>query len=254
MSIKFDEAWMLATVLLWVRLGALFFMSPFVSAAKVPAVVVMVFTLVLAGLFTLAFELRAAQSVDQMVPLALAVLSELLTGALMGFALQCAFAAFSMGGQLLDLQMGFGMGSIFDPVTRANTPVLGTVFALFAVAFFFAVDGHHAFVRGIAYSIRAVPPGTAGWGASLADLMRPVGAMFTTAVAVIAPVLFMLLLVEIVLMMVSRVLPQMNVFFVGIPAKILIGLALLAATSAWVGPVMVRAYAGIFRFWEAVLR
>ena len=88
----------------------------------------------------------------------------------------------------------------------------------------------------------------------MADLMRPVGAMFTTAIAVIAPVLFMLLLVELVLMMVSRVLPQMNVFFVGIPAKILIGLALLAATSAWVGPVMVRAYAGIFRFWEVVLR
>jgi flagellar biosynthetic protein FliR len=150
--------------------------------------------------------------------------------------------------------MGFGMGSVFDPVTRAHTPVLGTLFSLFAVAFFFAVDGHHAFVRGIAYSIRSIPPGTAGWGATLTDLMRPVGAMFTTAIAVIAPVLFMLLLVELVLMMVSRVLPQMNVFFVGIPAKILIGLALLATTSAWVGPVMVRAYAAIFRFWEVVLR
>ena len=83
MSIKFDEAWMLATVLLWVRLGALFFMSPFVSAARMPAVVVVVFTLVLAGMFTLAFEVRAAQSLAQMGPLALAVLSELLTGALM---------------------------------------------------------------------------------------------------------------------------------------------------------------------------
>lgn len=254
MSLKFDEAWMLATVLLWVRLGALFFMSPFVSAAKVPAVVVVLFTLALSGLFTMAFQVRAPQAMGDVVQFALAVATELFTGALMGLALQCAFAAFAMAGQVLDVQMGFGMGSIFDPVTRSNTPVLGSVLALFGVAFFFAVDGHHAFMRGIAFSVTAVPPGTLGVSLSLGDLMRPVGAMFTTAIAVIAPALFVLLLVELVLMMTSRVLPQMNVFFVGVPAKILIGLVVLATTSVYVGPVMAKAYSGIFRFWDGVLR
>lgn len=254
MSLKFDEAWMLATVLLWVRLGALFFMSPFVSAAKVPATVVVVFTLALSGLFTMAFQTRATQPLGDVVQLALAVAAELITGALMGFALQCAFAAFAMAGQVLDVQMGFGMGSIFDPVTRSNTPVLGSVLALFGVAFFFAVDGHHAFMRGIAFSVTAVPPGALGLSISLADLMRPVGAMFTSAIAVIAPTLFMLLLVELVLMMTSRVLPQMNIFFVAIPAKILVGFVALAITSVFVGPVMAKAYAGIFRFWDGVLR
>src|SRR5688572_13299735 len=133
MSLKFDEAWMLATVLLWVRLGAVFFMSPFVSAAKVPATVVVLLTFVLAGLFTSVFQVRAAQAPGNVVQLSLAMAAEVLTGALMGFALQCAFAAFAMAGQVLDVQMGFGMGSIFDPVTRSNTPVLGTVMALFAV-------------------------------------------------------------------------------------------------------------------------
>lgn len=245
---------MLATVLLWVRLGALFFMSPFVSAAKVPATVVVVFTFALSGLFTLSFQTRATQPLGDVVQLALAVAAEVFTGALMGFALQCAFAAFAMAGQVLDVQMGFGIGAIFDPVTRANTPVLGSALALFAVAFFFALDGHHAFMRGIAFSVTAVPPGSLGLSVSLADVMRPVGAMFTTAIAVTAPALFMLLLVELVLMMTSRVLPQMNVFFVAIPAKILVGFVALALTTAFVGPVMGRAYGGIFRFWDAVLR
>lgn len=254
MSLKFDEAWMLATVLLWVRLGALFFMSPFVSAAKMPTTAVVLLTLALSGIFTMAFQVRATQPLGDVVQLALAVAAELLTGALMGFALQCAFAAFAMAGQVLDVQMGFGMGSIFDPVTRSNTPVLGSLLALYGVAFFFAVDGHHAFMRGIAFSVTAVPPGELGVSISLADLMRPVGAMFTAAVAVIAPALFVLLMVELVLMMTSRALPQMNVFFVGIPAKILIGLVVLAITSVYVGPVMAKTYAGIFRFWDLVLR
>jgi flagellar biosynthetic protein FliR len=254
MSLQFDEAWMLATVLVWVRLGALFFMSPIVSAAKVPATVVVLITLMLSALLTSTFHVRAAQPVGDAVSLSMAVPAELVTGALMGFAMQCAFAAFSMAGQVLDLQMGFGIGSIFDPVTRSNTPVLGTVLALFAVAFFFAMDGHHAFLRGIAFSVTSIPPGGGVSVGSLGDLMRVVGGMFTSAVAVIAPTLFMLLLVEMVLMMTSRVLPQMNIFFVAVPAKILIGLSVLAATSMFIGPVMARAYAGIFRFWDTVLR
>jgi flagellar biosynthesis protein FliR len=254
MTLHFDEAWMSATVLLWVRLGVLFFMSPFVSAARVPAAVVVLLTLVLAALLTSSFQTRAPHAFTDAVRLALAVGSEVLIGALMGFALQCAFAGFTMAGQLIDLQMGFGIGAVFDPVTRSNTPVLGSALALFSVAFFFGVDGHHAFVRGIAFSINAVPPGAVGFGASASDVMRVVGAMFTSAVLVVAPALFLLFLVDLVLMVSSRVLPQMNVYFVAIPAKILIGLSTLAATSVFIGPVMARAYAGVFRFWDGVLR
>jgi flagellar biosynthetic protein FliR len=253
MSLRFDEAWMIATVLLWVRLGVLFFVSPIVSAARVPATVAVLFTLALSGLLAMTFQSHAVPSPGGL-GFAVAVFGEVFVGALLGFALQCAFAAFSMAGQLLDVQMGFGMGAIFDPVTRSNTPVLGSLLSLFAVALFFAVDGHHAFVRGIAFSVTSLPPGSAPRGASLTDVLRPVGAMFTSAVAVIGPVLFLLLLVELVTMIASRVLPQMNVFFVAIPAKILLGLAALATSSAFIGPVMARAYVEIFRFWDGALR
>ena len=245
---------MLATVLIWVRVGVLLFLSPFVSAAKVPATVIVLLGLALAGLLAASLQVRAPQSVSAPGSFALAVLAEALMGAMMGFALQCAFAAFSMAGQVLDLQMGFGVGTLYDPVTRANTPVLGSALAMFAVMYFFAIDGHQAFVRGIAFSLSAVPPGTQGTQTGLADLMRPVAAIFTTGLAVIAPTLFILLLLEVVLMMTSRVLPQMNVFFVAASAKILVGLVVLAITSAYVGPVMSRAYSGVFRFWDGVLR
>jgi flagellar biosynthetic protein FliR len=244
-----------ATVLLWARLGALFLLSPIVSAIKAPPVFFVLFTFVLAGLLAAAFGLRPAQQpVDQVLPFALSLCAEVLTGAVLGFAVQCAFSAFNIAGQLLDVQMGFGIGAIFNPVTGTNSPVVGTVLSLFAVAFFFAVDGQDALVRGIAFSVQSVPPGRWWFLSSVDDMLRPFGAMFTTAIAVIAPALFVLLLVEVGAMIASRALPQMNVFFVAIPAKILIGLVMLALSAPFIAPTMGRAYAGIFRFWDGVLR
>jgi flagellar biosynthetic protein FliR len=254
MTLAFNEAWMLSAVLLWVRLGTLFFMSPLVSAMKAPATFVMLFTLVLSGLLAGAMPVQVGVALGNPIGLALAVLAEVITGALMGFAVQCGFAAFSMAGNLIDLQMGLGMGSVFNPVTRTNSPVMGSILALFSVAFFFAADGHHALMRGIAFSVSAVPPGTLWFVSSPAVVLRPFGAMFTTAIAVIAPALFLLMLVELVLMVAARVLPQMSVFFVAMPAKILIGLAALAMTASFIGPVMGASYVEIFRFWDGVLR
>jgi flagellar biosynthesis protein FliR len=89
---------------------------------------------------------------------------------------------------------------------------------------------------------------------SALDVVRPFGALFTTGVLIAAPVLFALLLAEVALGVLSRVLPQMNVFFVGIPAKILLGLGALALLMPAIGPAMARSFAGVFEFWDAVLR
>jgi flagellar biosynthesis protein FliR len=253
LPLQFDPTWMLTTMLVWVRLGALFAFSPLVTAAKVPVTFLVLLTLCFAGLITSALSLRTTISLEP-GSFALAVLTEMALGALLGFALHCAFAAFALAGHLLDVQMGFGIGSIYDPVTQANTPVIGSTLALFGVALFFAVNGHHMMLRGITFSLSAVPPG-GGWAAvSAMTLLRPVGAMFTAGVSVVAPVLLVLLLTEVALGITSRVLPQINVFFVGIPAKILVGLTTLALVAPAIGPAMTQAYAGIFRFWSEVLR
>jgi flagellar biosynthesis protein FliR len=109
-------------------------------------------------------------------------------------------------------------------------------------------------VRGIAFSVSSLPPGSVVPALSPAALLRPFGAMFSAGVSVIAPVLFVLLLTELALGLISRVLPQMNVFFVGIPAKILVGLSVLALTATGIGQTMTATYASIFRFWDEVLR
>jgi len=252
-SLHIDEAWMVVTLMLWVRLAALLVLSPLVTAAKMPATVVVLLTLVLAGLMSAGQGLRFERPMT--VPdLALGALAELGIGALMGFALRCAFAAFSLAGRVLDVQMGFGIGAVFDPVSQSGAPVLGSALGLLAMALFFAVDGHHALVRGVAFSASVLPPGQAWVALTPAALLRPFGAIFSVGVSIVAPAIFVLLLTDLVLGVVSRVLPQMNVFFVGIPVKILVGLGVLALTASGIGPAMSGTYAGIFRFWDEVLR
>jgi flagellar biosynthetic protein FliR len=82
--------------------------------------------------------------------------------------------------------------------------------------------------------------------------VKQFGAMFVLSVTLAAPVMLCLLVVEAGLAVVSRNLPQMNVFVVAIPVKIFAGLAMLAASVAYVGPVAAKAFASIFRFWEAL--
>jgi flagellar biosynthetic protein FliR len=183
----------------------------------------------------------------------LAALAELVTGLTLAFGVFAAFGAFSVAGKILDVQSGFGLGNVYDPVTRAGAPLFATLLNLAAVAVFFGMDAHHALLRGMAFSLREVAPGSGFHELDAEAVIRQFGLMFSLGVALIIPVMLCLLLAETGLAVVSRVLPQMNVFVVGVPVKIVVGLAVFALTMGTLQPVMARVYASIFIYWEQVL-
>jgi flagellar biosynthetic protein FliR len=250
-----DQAWVTASALLWVRLGVLFFMTPVLSGFSGPPSVLVLLSLGLSGLLCAAMPHHAAAPVpSDLGRFVVAAVLEAGLGALLAFGVHAAFAAFGLAGQILDLQIGFGAGQVFDPVTRRDTPIIGAIMSSFAAVAFFAVDGHHAFLRGIAFSAQQMPPGAIDLRVAPAAVVRQFGAMFSLAVAMAAPVMFTLLLIEAALAVLSRVLPQMNVYFVGLPLKLLVGLLTLSFSATTLAPVMRRAFASIFQFWDEVLR
>jgi flagellar biosynthetic protein FliR len=250
-----DQAWVTASALLWVRLGVLFFMTPVLSGFSGPPSVLVLLSLGLSGLLCAAMpHAAAAPAPSDLGHFVVAAILEAGLGALLAFGVHAAFAAFGLAGQILDLQIGFGAGQVFDPVTRRDTPVIGAIMSSFAAVAFFAVDGHHAFLRGIAFSAQQMPPGAVDLHLAPAAVVRQFGATFSLAVAMAAPVMFTLLLIEAALAVLSRVLPQMNVYFVGLPLKLLVGLLTLSLSATTLAPVMRRAFASIFQFWDEVLR
>jgi flagellar biosynthesis protein FliR len=254
MSMDIDPSWAISVYLLALRLGVLLVMTPIFSSLSGLVTVRVLFTFAISAALVSGMGVRAANVPSSIGPLIAVSMAELMVGATLAFGVFAAFGAFSVAGKILDVQSGFGIGSVFDPVTRRGSPLFATMFNLLAVVVFFGMDGHHALLRGIAFSMQQASPGMGFSALSPDAVIRQFGVMFSLGVVLIAPVMFCLFLVEVGLAMVSRVLPQMNVFVVGIPVKIFAGIAMLASTIGYLGPVMGRVYASIFSYWEQVLR
>jgi flagellar biosynthetic protein FliR len=165
-----------------------------------------------------------------------------------------AFGAFAVAGRAMDLQIGFGVANLIDPTTRTQSPQMGTLLNLLALAVFFGVDGHHALLRGLAASFERIPPGVGLADAGPGVLAAQFGIAFSMGLALAAPVLVLLLLIDLGLAVMSRAMPQMNVYFVALPLKIFAGILILALSLPHVGPLMGRVFSSIFQFWDAVGR
>jgi flagellar biosynthesis protein FliR len=182
-----------------------------------------------------------------------AVSSEMLLGMALAFGLFAAFGAFLFGGRILDFQMGFGVANLIDPVTHTQAPLLGTVLNLMAVMTFFLLDGHHLLIRGLAYSLEKIPPGGSWRGLNPQALIDQFGVMFVYGLAVVAPMVMTLLLLDVGMAVAARTMPQVNMFIMGFPLKIFMGLMVLALSLNYMGPLMEKIYASIFFYWQRVI-
>lgn len=244
------QGWVVTVLLLTVRIAAVLLLTPVLYAVSMPAVVRLLIVLALACVVSLPFGSAPALVPHDVGALVQAILREASVGATLGLGILMAFAGFALAGHLIDVQIGFGMAQVFDPLTRARLPILSAAFGLFAAVFFFVVDGHHAVMRGIAFSVERFPVGQR-WAVEGAaePLVQQMATLFALGFALAAPVVLGLLLVEFALGVVSRNLPQMNMLVMGIPVKIVAGLLALSVWATAFSAPATRLYAGIYKTW-----
>jgi flagellar biosynthetic protein FliR len=168
--------------------------------------------------------------------LVLTLAGELALGMIVGWAVYVFFEAVRWAGELLDLQLGLRAGSLFDPISNQSSSLLGQVYYLTALTFFFVTDGHHWVLAAVARSFDRIPPGGLVMGAGTTDLL--VGAAASSldiGIRVGAVGICALLLSDIALAIVGRHVPQMNVFLVGIPGKLWAGMIVLGLSAPLLG-------------------
>jgi|SRR5450830_35171 len=254
-SLGLSAAWLTKVLLLSLRIGAVFMMTPLLAPASVPSIVRLLFILGLAAALSQALPAiaLAEPELHGSVMLILAALTELALGATLAVGILVAFSAFAVAGRLLDIQIGFGIGQVLDPASNTQAPILTTSFNQIALLVFFLVNGHHALLRGLAYSLERFPLGRA-WplDAALVPLIRQMAGLFSLAFSLAAPVVFCLLLVEMALGVLARNLPQMNMLALGIPVKIVVGMLALSVWFAGIGDAMSRIYGSIYQTWDAI--
>lgn len=160
---------------------------------------------------------------------ALAAGREVLVGAALAFVINVLFWGAEFAGHVAGLQMGFALSEVFDPETGEQPSVSASFYAAFALALFFALDGHAHLLAGLARSFELAPLGLGAPRPEAAEsLLESSKQVFELGVRLGAPAMLALLVASAALGFVARAVPQMNVFFVGYPAKVAVGLLVMA--------------------------
>ncbi|MCW2921923.1 MAG: flagellar biosynthetic protein FliR [Thermoleophilia bacterium] len=219
------------------RLSGLFLIAPVFSSPMIPPRIKLMVLLALAATMTPIVATAAPTVPTGILPLIIAVGTESIIGLALGFSVAIVFSAVQVGASLIDTSIGFSMANIIDPLNNAQASVLGSFYSLVATLAFLAVDGHHWLLAGFKRSFDTIGLGqTPDIEQMMTNLFATFGSLFAMAFQIAAPVLVTLLLVDVVLGIIARVVPQMNVFFVGIPLKIGVGLvAVIICLPAFTG-------------------
>ncbi|MCX6135317.1 MAG: flagellar biosynthetic protein FliR [Ignavibacteriales bacterium] len=223
-------------ILMFARIASLIVVAPILGHQAIPAQLKVALALFLTFVL-FPMQSSVALKIDiKLIGMIVLVLQEICVGLIIGFAVGLLFAGIHYAGELIGFDMGYSIASVYDPEMNATIPVVGEVLYTFMALVFLALNGHHFILQALQLSYKAVPIG--GFSLAAAAYQKMVslsGLMFAVAVKFAAPVIVAMFLTNIALAIITRVMPQMNIFGVAFPLKIGVGLVVLM-TSA---PVMV---------------
>jgi flagellar biosynthesis protein FliR len=230
----FGEQHVVAFFLVLARVSPLFVLAPLFSSRLIPARVRGIVAVALAiGLSPVVA--RGGAIPTDVLALGELIFKELLVGAAFAFALGAFFAAISVAGTFLDTLIGFSYGGLVDPVNGNQSAVLSQAYTLIALLIFIAIGGDGWVIQGMARTYDVVGlTDMPHLGHLVAGTGEAFVSIFSSAIQVAGPVILALILTDAAFGVVSRVVPQLNVFAVGFPAKVVVGLLLVGATMPFV--------------------
>ena len=188
-------------------------------------------------------------------PVALACAGEVFVGLLMGFSVMAVMEAVNLAGNMIGFQMGLTIANVIDPNTGAQISIIANYQTLLAGMIFLVSGLYQKFVAGIIRSFEILGPGmvTVRFG-GMKEFITMGGEIFSQAVSIGAPLIVVLLLANVGMGLMARTFPQMNVFFIGFPVTIGLGLLFLALSTPFVFSAIVYCLEGSERHFWALLR
>lgn len=213
-------------LLILVRVSGIFIYSPVLSSQNLPMYIKFFLSAVLAAVI-FSTGIPAVDFVkDGFYPIL--VFKELMFGIALGYVSYLFTSVFFTMGQIVDLNLGFGMANVIDPQNRMQVSLFGNFLYIYSMLIFLFIDGHHFLIRAIVESYHKVQVGMFSFSSFQMDLISEVFAKsFEIGVALSFPIILIIFVSEIVLGVLSKTIPQLNIFVVGLPLKIILGLAML---------------------------
>jgi flagellar biosynthetic protein FliR len=159
---------------------------------------------------------------------AFTLFTEVVIGLIIGFAARLVFAAIEVGSEVVGMQIGFGLANAFDPVSNQQVSLIRQVYVALASLIFLAINGHHLIIRALVKSFEWIPSKGFFFSAPLIHHIIRMGSdLFLVGMKIAAPVMITLILAQMAMGIVSRVVPQLQVFLFSLSLTIGIGLMMI---------------------------
>ncbi|MDR0270067.1 flagellar biosynthetic protein FliR [Paenibacillus sp.] len=217
-------------MLIFCRITSFFVFAPVLSSKGVPNMFKIGMSFFLSVLVFLTYGIHHGLPAD--MTYILLIIREILIGLVLGFVAYLLFMVIQTAGAFIDIQVGFGIVNVIDPMTGSSAPVLGNLKYMFAILLFLTMNGHHYLLDGIIRSYDWVPLSNDFfmklYSGSISEfLLKTFGQSFVLAFQMAAPIVASLFLTDIGLGFLARTAPQFNVFVIGMPLKLIVGLVVL---------------------------
>ena len=220
-----------AFLLILIRTSGMLVSAPLLSHKGIPAQTKVGFAVFFALVLVPITRDNAPVAPAQLGGVIDGVMREVLFGLALGLSMNLVFLGAQMASRIIGVQMGFGLGGVFDPITNQDHGTFDQFYLLLITLVFFSINGHYMVIQALAETLRAVPLGTFDPGSFSGSAIAPLMAGLTvTAVRIAMPVMAALFLTDLGMGFVARTVPQMQVLVVGAPIKIIVGVIVLGAS------------------------
>lgn len=242
---NFSENQIIIFLLLLTRIGAIIIFTPILGSINVPSqakagliffITIIVFPLI---------DFKFIDFPKSIFSYTIIIGSEVFIGFVIGFSVRLLMSAVQLAGATIGFQMGFGIVNVIDPVTSVQVSVIAQFQSLLAMLIFLSINAHHIVLNAIVTSFQLIPPlGFEFSGEMMNILMNVMRDVFVIAVKIAAPLMATLIFISVALGMIARTVPQMNVFIVGFPLQIGLGLFMIGLSMPLFS-MIIRSIAGL---------
>jgi len=227
-DISFLPAMAAAFLLTFARVGAMVMLLPGVGELNLSSRVRLSIALVLSALLLPAHQKAYAVNLGALGPVLVLLFQELMIGAVLGLTARLAISALQVTGSVVAQQLGLGFVTAVDPTQNQQGLLVGNFLTVLGITLVFATDLHHLVIAAMNDSYNIFQPGELPlMGDTAQHITRVIATAFRIGIQLAAPFLVFGLLFNLGLGVLSRLMPQMQVFFIGLPLSILLGLLLL---------------------------
>ncbi|WP_206869039.1 fused FliR family export protein/FlhB family type III secretion system protein [Clostridium zeae] len=221
-----DTAYFLAIFFIFLRLLTFFTIIPNFFPSGTPATFKISLNLILSMILVGTIDISAIQNIQSNYTIIIYALNEVMTGITLGFVTSIIFYVVEMAGSLMDQQIGLSMISMFDPNTKSNSSLLSRVLYWVAILIFFIVDGHHMLIKELSSSYKIVGIGKSIiFQNSIMSILNSFTQYFIIGLKIAIPIVLIIIITDLTMGLISRTVPQLNIMILGMPIKMLVGIA-----------------------------